>query len=501
METEMVFTILKTGFSSFDALHALGLAILLSETCQTKVNIANNDISFVLTLALLSIPRISTECMDRILDLPKPEEILELSKNPDDICFLNLDGLLAVSLSLPGPRVVSVSDLIYKPFLNQKQRSDRVNSSLTKVLSIVDRVKDYLNTQIRTNQNNFLDDILADYSPNQPKAPVIEKYVDRKRSLPIWSVLEPALGFSNRSPASNCMLESYNLTIKGTRFAILLAVIAAARMLRAQRFEGQNILFWVPKVTQGVILPSSALPTLHFFKGNLETTVLFHALDMARTITPISHEGFYYRVYSERGPQQPLPTEEGEISLENIRKLSSRQINYWKQKCESSFPLELHLLARALFDRSFEECIKFFISWHDQIIKYGSTLNYSLDNLLEVIDMLDPDSKQPLSKVLDEKSGARKFGALLRQLHETNRGEYLESYEMLKIAKSPEDILSVLSRTMSEIVTMNPKKSVFRVFPTNNDVKILLEQIECYGTSPIAQILIILASIHVSRKN
>ncbi len=489
----MKLVVVKTGFASFDTLHACGLAIVFAEVCDEEVLLQDQGPVFELTLSIEPIPKVSYLVLKQILRLPDLDELLKPSKDHETAThFLNLDGLLATTINLPGPRTLSITELLHRPFLDEEGKALWLKKGYEKVSRVASRLISGIQRELKSGSDDFLNLISDDYLSDHLIIPKIEKY--GQRYLPIWSTFEPALGFSTRSSVSDCELNSYNLTISGNRFASFLALVGAARILRAQKTDSRYAVYWLPSFNQITIVPGFAFQPLRFFRGNANLAILSRTMDALNNETETKFIGLHYHIL--QGSKQPVPVEEGEISLLPLRQFPKKLVKFWRSIATSSLTFDDDLLSSALFDLNYHSWERFLLSWHDLLLSNKVAYPYSLDEILEVNHMLDPLSAQPLSAILNEKAGTRKFGVLLRQLNEINRSEYLEAKNKLIGARSPEEILAALCPALDEILVIQGKKATFRVIPTNADIKKLLEQIESHGVSSIAHILIILASLH-----
>jgi len=162
-------------------------------------------------------------------------------------------------------------------------------------------------------------------------------------------------------------------------------------------------------------------------------------MDALNDETEIKLTGLHYHIL--QGTTQPIPVEAGDIDLLPLRQIPEKLIKFWRYIATSGLKFDDDLLSSALFDRNYHSWERFLLSWHDLLISSKVVYRYSLNEILEVNRMLDPLSAQPLSAILNEKAGTRKFGYLLRQLNEINRSEYLEAYNKIIGARLPEDIL------------------------------------------------------------
>jgi hypothetical protein len=75
--------------------------------------------------------------------------------------------------------------------------------------------------------------------------------------------LEPAFSYSTCRPVSDGLItHRTNVALQGTSYATLLALVGAARFLRAQRVEGKLVNFYVPLPAHAILDSESSLPLL-----------------------------------------------------------------------------------------------------------------------------------------------------------------------------------------------------------------------------------------------
>ena len=239
----MKLHVIKMGFPMFDALHACGLGILLANACQSKVDLADMGTFFEVAAQVPPATEFSPALLDDVLAIPTMDELAAFRKHrtaPVPLSIANLDGLLAALFTTPGRRLVSVADAL----VAAEQKPDALEGGLAKVRPSIARWVAYAKRTSRRSPN-WLEDVLRDYDPANPQVPTVRESVDGDVSAVM--TLDPAFGYSTRRPLSDGLItQKISLSIRGARYATLLASIGAARFLRAQRVKGNLVVFTVP---------------------------------------------------------------------------------------------------------------------------------------------------------------------------------------------------------------------------------------------------------------
>jgi hypothetical protein len=134
-------------------------------------------------------------------------------------------------------------------------------------------------------------------------------------------MLDPTFSYSShRARSDGLVTQSTNLTIHGTSFAVLLALIGAARFLRAQRLPHGRVNCYVPLAVRYAISASTALPPLFFQSTNPEQALLLQWLSYAFAQRALRKEdllwkGLAYQTIQTQGIQQSLSCQHGCLDL------------------------------------------------------------------------------------------------------------------------------------------------------------------------------------------
>ena len=125
---------------------------------------------------------------------------------------------------------------------------------------------------------------------------------------------------------------------------------------------------------------------------------------------------------------------------------------------------------------------------------------YSILEVQEVSALMESSYPTPLSSVLERKAGTMRFGHALRQLRKQAPSSVHEILEDLEYLQTCDSLMNILTRTMQtcEVVDAN---SPFIIIPTDEDLKLLLDDVEHYGVSIVAALLRLLSTLrYVPRK-
>ena len=257
----MEWRVVKLGIEQFDILHAYGLGILLATACGMLVELRDTTCSYTLSCSTGQLPRLHSDMLlERVLPLPVEEEIRVCDPriHEQQLPMTVLDGLLAALFTTPGPRVLSVCDLLGK----QRLDAEALKKGLLKVTKKITRWKAFATHLAHGKQADWLNDVLSDYHPEHPASPtLIEGKYDG--DIHLLMTIDPSFCFSLRSALSlGRMTEKTQVAVRGTRYAALLAFIGAARFLRAQRLAGALVNCYVPVARNLFLDAETTLPIL-----------------------------------------------------------------------------------------------------------------------------------------------------------------------------------------------------------------------------------------------
>lgn len=121
---------------------------------------------------------------------------------------------------------------------------------------------------------------------------------------------------------------------------------------------------------------------------------------------------------------------------------------------------------------------------------------YSVDEVREVVQIMESASRSPLSRILEQKEGTLHFGHALRQLKQASTSSNVrELLEELASVRTRDQLFDILTRLM-EICEVLDAKTYFLITPSDDDLKLLLEDEELYSAQTIAAVLRLLSTLH-----
>lgn len=489
----------KTGMEMFDALHALGLGVLLSTASEKPVTLQDEGLAYRLSTeqkgnAFPSTPGI----LDQILQLPTGEEIaaLDQMRHPLPLPFTNVDGLLAALYTQQGIRLASLAEL------QQKQRwtPEAGGLGLQKIQQTLTRLKRWAGQDARRGRL-WLDHVLADYEATPAPTPLFRPSRQGK-DLSLWMTLDPALGKSTRQPISDGLIaRQSNLTMGTPRFGVFLSVIGAARFLRAQPVAGQLINYYLPLPTTLTLTPETSLSTLPMVAHPAPQALVAHWLTCVRPHPPLdaSWQALAYQTLSSGGSRQALSVTRGGLPFEWIERIAGRigyhLIEFWRafaERGQDQTPFEVDALCDALMHRERASWLRHLSEHACAFVRFPDGLRaYTVAELQEVTQAMTGPST-PLSAVLERKEGTLRFGHALRQLGQVNRANLQDLFDQLERVQTQKQLIDTL-KAAAQACDLARAKSSFVIVPSDNDLKYLLEDADRHGVPLISSLVQILA--------
>jgi hypothetical protein len=333
--------------------------------------------------------------------------------------------------------------------------------------------------------------------------------------------LDPSLGYASRQPYSDGRISrKVKLTMLRPRFATLLAFVGAMRFLRAQPIAGDFIIFSTPAPLSLSLHAESARPLLRpRYHDGLEQALLLQALEQVTDHSQDDKQwkALSYQVLLSRCKQQAISLSRGVLDLVRFEHLKHRLgehlLRYWKvllSMSQGDSPYELHNLIEALTTARMQDWEAHLFDvveaefaqnpLGDQNHREKRLRLYSILEVQEVSAIMESSHPTPLSAVLDHKGGTMRFGHALRQLRKQAPSSAHEILEDLEYVQTCDSLMNILTRTMQtcEVVDAN---SPFIIIPTDEDLKLLLDDVEHHGASMVAALLRLLSTLrYVPRK-
>jgi hypothetical protein len=503
-------------------LHASGLALLLAQTTREPVELVDQGTEYLLSSSVSSVSRADPELIERVLILPSKNRALPTEEKQGkegkrasgetlDLPLANLDGLLTTLFTIPGVRALSVADVIQ----NQQHNPLALAQAIDKVAHALSEWK---NSALQTFQRDprlttsWLERLLLDYDLQAPALP-FPVDVQKEHDLSLVMTLDPTFSYSShRTHSDGLVTHNTNLTIRGASFAVLLALIGAARFLRAQRLSHGMVNCYVPLAARYTISASTALPPLSFQAIDPEQALLLQWLgytytQRARTQEDVLWKGLAYQTIQTQGIQQSLSCQRGCLDL-----LWPLMLN--KAERGSLLFLWRHLLWNHSSDRSYELGTLFdalanrqLTSWIGHLLDMARCVQKTHETMLprsyrwkEVKTMADlmhvttPASALFQTILRRKGAGTLRIGRALRLLGRANRSGLLDRIEELEKVQTLNQLNYVLALAIQECALLEAR-TPFIIIPDENDARLLCADVEQSDPHTIASFLILLSTL------
>ena len=493
--TLLELAIVKTGFESFDALHAYGLCVVLAETLDVEVRLFDFGLMYRLLVPETGdLSRHDVRLTD-ILALPASDNLALAGQ----VELANIDGLLAASFTSPGIRLVSVDDAMYK----RRFDPEAPKAGLEKVNSVVVRL---VTASLRRGQVLSVESILGTYCSSDPVVPTIQS--TGAKDISVNMPIDAGFTFSTRRPLRDGAIgERTNMAVRGTPHAGILALVGAGRCLRAQRVGGDLVNLCVPIFSELYVRPGFLVPLLARvdFPAQQAAVVqlLSHYLACGSALSAISCQ-----TLQPQGAKQSLSLSRTHMPTALLRRLEQAGLVMllWRWRDYLSEPLKLSpldqdLLSNAIVSQSHA-------AWRDHLCDVAREVNAHAENaalaysMKEVSTMIgsDVDRQDPLSCVLEREHGTLRFGRSLRSLGELRRADLQDSLDEIGAARTRDQLLRGLATSTQKCV-LAKTASNFVIVPNDTDLDLLLQDIDRWGVRDIAGLLILLSSLRYPYMN
>lgn len=499
---------MRIGFRQFDMAHAYGLGILLATACNTTVEIVEAASCYTLSCSIDTLPQVDSDALlERVFPLPSEEEIClcDIHAEKQKLSLSVLDGLLAALFTTPGPRVLSVSDLLRKQSLEQKV----LQKGLLKVMKKVEKWKVLVTRIGRGKRGYWLDDILSDYQPECPVCPLLVEGTNDNH-INVLMTIDPSLSYSLRSPYSDGrIMERTQVAVQGTRYAGLLTYLGASRFLRSHRLSGDRVNYYLPLTRRCSIDASIALPLLLPADQKPEQAALRQWLLLIQQTWQgeVTWHSLAYQTLLTQGIQQSLSHEQGELEyawLFALQKLLGKGLlNSW----------HFELSAREAQQNERElliDCLKWrdAHAWFSYLSLRARTLiahpdspgrRYSFEEVRSITTAMKNSEQLPLRIILEREEGTLCFGRALRQIGRTDPSKLRDLTDDLETVHTKAQLLPVLHRIVlaSELAKAKEQRIIV---PTEKDMAVLLEDIEHFGIPEIVGLLRVLSVLRYPRR-
>jgi len=416
------------------------------------------------------------------------------------------DGLLAALFTTPGPRVLSVSDLLRKQSLDQTT----IQRSLLKVARKVGKWKAFVRRVAKWKKENWLDDILSDYDPTHPVCPLLVEGTSES-NINVLMTIDPSFSYSLRSPYSDGRtMERTQIAVQGTRYAGLLAYLGASRFLRSHRLAGDLVNSYVPTASRCSVHAHTTQPLLLSADKKPEQAVLWQWLALSQQFCQEETiwSSLAYQTLLTQGIQQSLSLEHGELECGWLfglqRDLGKGVLRSWQFLLGAKGGTQdaQEDLCDCLKQRNVR-------SWRAHLVSKARTLiahpdsverRYSLEEVRMITEAMKNSAQEPLKIVLEREEGARCFGRALRQIGRFDSSKLRDLIEELEAVHTRAHLLPVLQHVVlaSELAKAKEQRIVV---PTEKDMTVLLEDVERFGIHEVVGLLLVLSVLRYPRRN
>ena len=323
-------------------------------------------------------------------------------------------------------------------------------------------------------------------------------------------MLDPSFSYSTHRPRSDGLVShKTQVAIRGTRFAVLLAQVGAARFLRAQRVGSDLVNCYVPKADRIRLDGDTRLPLLAGTSTEASQAALVQWLAYAGSAVHVAHArwtGLAYQTIQTQGIQQSIPRGQGCLDMTWLASLpdQSREPlrSFWRALLDLSperRPCEVDALVDALSTRSQSRWEAHLLEVARRIHAAPETLrSYTLAEVKEVTTHMHTSSPALLKKALEQKAGTLRFGQALRLLGEFNAAALRDLVEDLEAVTTLEHLISVLAHAV-QACQLAAAKTRFMLVPDEDDLGPLLMDVEQSSPQTIARFLVLLSALRYPR--
>ncbi len=501
----MKLRLIKIGADMFDALHAYGLGIVVAHASGAPVDLSDEGPSYALSVPGDVPPARMEDVLAAALTLPDPDDVLAHDR---DACAriavakANMDGLLAASYTAMGIRVFSLADLRSRQDLFPSSRTE----ASTKVRGAVARwTADATGRSRRA--TGRVEDMLRDYDADHPAIPLPAATHAGVRSV-IPMGIDPSFSFASRRPlADGLAAHRTQVTVEGTRYAVALAVVGAARFLRGQRVAGNLVNLYIPLADHMTLARDTTLPPLppaaHASRHAVASRWLAHARPSDGC--DARWGGLAYQVIQPQAVQAPISRGRGRIDIAWLSTIEARGegdglIDRWRALLaidDEHRPYDMDNLLGCLLDRRADAWMAHLrdTTMHRQ----GTPPSvYTLGEVREVSAAMTGSATVPLGDILRRPSGALRFGHALRQLGAYNTSAVRDVVADLDTVTTRDHLVRALARALQECAVASARNP-FMIIPSDRDLEDLLDDIDRHGARAVASVLIILSTLRYPR--
>lgn len=357
---------------------------------------------------------------------------------------------------------------------------------------------------------NWLACLLRDYELQNPVLPLPTNVGAHDLSLVM--PLDPTFSYSlHRAQSDGLVTQKTNLTIHGTSFAVILALMGAARFLRAQRLPHGMVNCYVPLATRFCFHAETALPPLPFQPFSPEQALLLQWLAYAQGQQELGKEsvlwkGLAYQTIQTQGVQQSLSYQRGCLDLlwpleldktERGTLFSLWRHLFWTRPQDR--PYELDTLFEALENRQLD-------AWIAHLLEIARCLHmkeealprpYRWKEVKAMADLIHSTSSIPVlfQTILKRtEKGTLRVGRALRLLGKADRTALRDLVEELERVQTENQLTHVLALSIQACVLLEGQ-TPFVIIPGEEDMLSLFEDVRQSDPHTIASFLILLSAL------
>ncbi len=491
--------VVKIGYESFDALHALGLGIFVAEAIGHFVEIVDDGVSYLISFS--KTPHISYwNVFDKLLKLPTEKDLFNFDKKKRlSPKLLTLDGLLAALFTTLGPRIMSLHDLQIKKELSPEMVEmtlEKVKKAITRWRSSVERKSQGMA------KTDFWGNLFTSYTSEDYAFPT--PATSTLHPINILMTIEPSLSYSTRQAFSDGNVSHRsNMTVNNFPYAPLFVFIGASRFLRAQRVNNELVNFYVPIPSSVKLDAQKFFMPLAYSPFTPNVALLMFCMSLVK-YENMSWRGVIHQTLQTQKANQSISVNRAIFNFGWLGKLEKKTLKNWQLVYLKARELNLETddLTDFLISHEPAKLVEHLLNWSRVIIysKNSTRLRqYCLTDLKEITLMIDENHDLPLSSILLNEKGTIRFGHALRQLKATQNGTLREIIDDLEVVNTQESLILILARAVEACVIQDSKYE-FTIIPDDRDLYFLLLDVQKFGVKQVASVLVILAALHYPRK-
>jgi hypothetical protein len=500
-----IYRVAKTGAHMFDAQHAYGLGIALACSSRTEVQLRDEGTHYYVSFNSKMDDHI--DVLAEALSLPSKSDLQRAKKSRtglSDVRMANLDGLLAAHFTIPGIRLVSVADLLYK----QTIEANVIGEGLRKIETVVTRWRKHLKKATRGSMS-WLAEALKDYDAMKPHL-AVPATQSSDHHVTILMTIDPAFSYSTRRPQSDGLItDKTNVVIPCMPYAGLFAFIGAARFLRAQRVSNNLVNFYLPLAESMTLEAPTALPRLFAFPEESERALVLEWLGLQNhnPLPKARWKGLAYQVLQTQGAHQSISRTRGCLDYTWLTELAQSAgpqiIGYWQKLLgtpRDQAPFETENLVDALLYGALSAWNLHLadMAFYQHHAKRPDARTYTLREIREVTRKMESSKSSSLKVVLERSQGTVRFGHALRLLGREKPNVLRDLIDGLDVIQTRDQLMRLLARAAQECSAAGAKTD-FMVYPNDDDLAILLDDVERFSAKEIAGLLILLSAIRYPR--